>query len=124
MCIFVPIPHSGSDDQHAVAVAVKAVALGDRVAVCGEYGRSGSERGDQHDQRRSRQMEVRQKAADRAKLITRQNEEIRFTGAFFKPSVLPCNVFQSTSRCRAHGNNSASLTARGIEPRRRLSRYM
>ena len=51
------------EDQHRIAVATKAVAAGDSLAVGIEHTLAADERGDEHQQRRTRQVEVRDQAA-------------------------------------------------------------
>src|SRR6185503_6731365 len=49
----------------------------DRFAICGEDALAASEGRDQHQERRSRQVEVRHQALDDTKLMPRMNEETR-----------------------------------------------
>src|SRR4051812_32035259 len=67
--------------QHRVAVAVEPVPLRDRRIICGTDAIAARERRDQHQQRRLRQVKVRQQPADHAKLRARIQEEIGIAGA-------------------------------------------
>src|SRR3954470_17768685 len=70
-----PEPSEGaSEDQHAVAVTVKAVALPDRFLVGLEDELAPGKCAHQHKQSRARQMEVRQEHIDMADLHRRINE--------------------------------------------------
>src|SRR5256714_6934869 len=57
----------GLQDQHAIAVAVKSIALANRFRVGVEQKFAAGERADEHEQGRARQMKVRQKRIDHAK---------------------------------------------------------
>jgi hypothetical protein len=60
-----------SRDQHGVAIAVKAIPLLDGLAICGEDAFTTGERGNQHQQGRARQVEIRDEALDDAKAVAR-----------------------------------------------------
>src|SRR5262245_45768706 len=66
-----------SDDKHRVAVTVEAIARGDGLAIGVEDSLAAGERGDEHQQRGSRQMEVRNQTGHDAELMARMNEEAR-----------------------------------------------
>src|SRR5437868_3777155 len=64
-------------EQHRIAVAEEAIALGDRVAVRREHAIGAGERAHQHEQRRFREVEVGDEVVDDAKLVARIDEQIR-----------------------------------------------
>src|SRR2546423_1440649 len=63
-----------SQDQHAVAIAVKTVALADRFFVSAQDELPPGERAHQHEQRRARQVKICQEHIDMADLGRRMNE--------------------------------------------------
>src|SRR5256714_3913921 len=63
-------------DQHAIAVAVKSIALANRFRVGVEQKFAAGERADEHEQGRARQMKVRQKRIDHAKFKRRGDKQI------------------------------------------------
>src|SRR2546423_5033334 len=63
-------------DQHAIAVAVKSIALANRFRVGVEQKFAAGERADEHEQGRARQMKVRQKRIDHAKFKRRVDKQI------------------------------------------------
>src|SRR5690242_9895257 len=69
------------DDRHRVAVRVEAVAGLDRFAVRAHRQLIARECSDEHDERRAREMEVRDQAIHRAKCIRRTDEEASVTSA-------------------------------------------
>ena len=68
-----------SEDEHRVAVAVKAIARGDGLAIRGEDSIAAGECGDEHQQRGSRQMEVGNQTGYKAELMAGMNEEARLS---------------------------------------------
>src|SRR6185369_17894954 len=64
-------------EQHRVAVAEEAVALGDGVSVERANALVAGERGDEHEQRALGQVEVREQQIDDAKGKARSDEEVR-----------------------------------------------
>ena len=69
-------------EQHRVAVAVEAVAAGDGVVVGGEDALLAGEGGDEHDQRRARQVEVGEHDVDGAEGVAGADED--------RGAALPC----------------------------------
>src|SRR2546421_11293300 len=63
-------------DQHAIAIAVKSIALANRFRVGVEQKFAAGERADEHKQGRARQMKVRQKRIDHAKFKRRGDKKI------------------------------------------------
>ena len=74
-------PRSCAREQHRVAVAVEAVALGDRVCVGETNVVVPSEGRDEHQQCRFRHVEVGQESVDDAEAVARRDEQTRFAVA-------------------------------------------
>src|SRR4051812_43174547 len=74
-------------DEHAVAVAVEKVLLRDRFRIRAANPLDACERGDEHDQRRFRQMEVGQQLVDRAELAAGSDEDRRLASSGGEPAV-------------------------------------
>src|SRR5215207_2783260 len=69
-------PGPGSSDQHRIAEGVEAVALGDREVVQSPRLLDPRERHHESQERRPRQVEVRQQRVDPAELETGRDEEV------------------------------------------------
>src|SRR5262249_37187979 len=68
-----------SQDQHRVAVAIEAVALADRLVVGAAQQLVAAKGAHQNQQRRTREMKIRQQNVDAAKLVGGADEERRLT---------------------------------------------
>src|SRR5262245_5689352 len=66
----------GLEDQHRVAVAVEAVAAGERVLVGLEHGAPAGEGRDQEEQRRAGQVEVGEERIDDPEARTGPEQEL------------------------------------------------
>ena len=64
-------------NQHAIAVAVEAVAFANRFLISPKQKLATGKRTNEHEQGRSRQMEICQKKIDGPELIWRINKKIR-----------------------------------------------
>ena len=65
-----------SNNQHRIAVAVEAILFANRLPIGFGNQFPAAKRLHQHQQRRAREMEVRQQRVDRAELERRANEQI------------------------------------------------
>src|SRR3546814_19174562 len=65
-------------DQHRIAIAEEAIALGDGMAIRGHHPFMTAVRADQHQQRALGQMEIGQQSNDDAEAITRRDEQMRY----------------------------------------------
>src|SRR5437762_13054932 len=63
-------------NQHAIAVAVEAIVFANPFLVRAQQKFAAGKRADQHQQRRSWQMEICQQNIDRSKMIRRINEKV------------------------------------------------
>ena len=100
-------------DQHRVAVAVEPISLLHRVPVRVEHQLAAGERADEHEQRRLRQVEVRQKSAQDLEVKSRVNEERRLPRVRpHAPAVFLRHRFKRPGRRRADGNDAAALVLR------------
>jgi hypothetical protein len=64
------------EDQHAIAIAIKAIVLANRLAVGAEQELAACKRAYQHEQSRARQMKIRQQKIDSSKIVWRINENV------------------------------------------------
>src|SRR6478752_2458912 len=64
-------------DQHRVAVGEEAIAFAHRMRVSGEHALAARERGDQHQQGRFGQMEIRDQSVDARDAVAREDEDLR-----------------------------------------------
>ena len=70
-----------SNDQHAISVAEKSVFLANRLPIRLEDQVFARESTNEHEQRRFRQVKIREEGIDGLKLVRRENENIGFSGA-------------------------------------------
>src|ERR1041385_4137559 len=77
-----------SQDQHAVAVAVKSVALADRLLVGAQNELPPGESTHQHEQRRARQVKICQEHIDMADSHRRMNENRRSPTLRHAPALM------------------------------------
>src|SRR4051812_41315387 len=81
------VSHDGALlDEHAIAVREEAVALADGVLVGGEDAVASGEGGDEHEERRLRQVEVGEQRAHDAEVEARVNKDVGFAGAGDEPT--------------------------------------
>src|SRR5207248_396616 len=104
-----------SRNQRGVAVGIESIAGGDGVAVGGEHGVATRERGDQQQQRRARQVEIRQQRVDDAEPMTRPDGDV--SDAVERPHAprLVGGALERAHRRRAHGDHAPALAARAID---------
>src|SRR6185503_19094716 len=92
-----------SDDGHRVAVRIKAIPVRNGFAIRAHRQLVPRERGDEHDQRRTWQMQVGDDAVDRPKPIWRPNEDARLTLSRANDAVFVRRAFQRAHARRPHG---------------------
>src|SRR5712692_8317610 len=104
----VPTGWRVSQQQHAVAVAVKPVALENCVPVSTEGEFAPGKGADQQEERGPGQVKVREECARDLKLEARVDEEAGFTSSGNDPAaVLARDVFE-----RAHARGATAMTRR------------
>src|SRR5207248_6373384 len=100
----------GARDEHAVAEAIEAVVLSDRLAIGGEDPVPSGEGAHQHQQRALRQMKVGEHGVDNPELIARRDEE---PGPALprRNTVTGCSTFQDSDARGPHRDDPLALTA-------------
>src|SRR6476646_1770371 len=78
-----PLPpsHCPLEDQHRVPITVEPIPLLHRFTVRPKHPLAAGECGDEHQQRRARQMKVRDHRVDELKSVTRVDEQRRLAAA-------------------------------------------
>src|SRR5207249_1177716 len=104
--------------QHAVAKAVKAVALPDRLRVGGENSLPAREGADQHQQRALREMEVRDHRIDNLEPVAGKDQEARptLTGSH---TLACCRALQRAHGRGTYGHHPLTMPARFVDRPRR-----
>ena len=104
--------------EHGVAVAVEAVAGGDGVGVGREHPLAAGEGRDQQEQRRARQVEVREERVDRAELVARHDGQIGPAGPGGDGAVRARGRLQRADGRRPHRDHAAGLRGAPAPPPR------
>src|ERR1700730_4156248 len=96
-------------DQHAIAVTVKTIALANGFLISTQQELAPGERAHEHEQSRARQMEIRKQKIDMLKLIRRINEKIG--GAVLRDYfvVFPAGRLEDAHARCPHRNQPARL---------------
>src|SRR6185437_5947043 len=102
-------------EQHRIAVAHESVAMLDRVHVRASNRVMAAERAGQHQQRGSRQMEIRQQAIDDPKAITGRNEQRSFRRAGMNVARVIGGRLDRPQARRADRNDASAARARGVD---------
>ena len=99
--------------EHAISVREEAIAFGDGVLVSAVHVMASGEGADQHQQRRSWQVEVRQQRADRAKLKSGIDEDTGLSAAGeHMACALLCGMLQGSHHRGAGGNYATAIVQR------------
>src|SRR5438093_583954 len=108
----------GGRNQHAVAKAIKAVALPDRLRVGGENSLPAREGADQHQQRALREMEVRDHRIDNPEPVPGKDQEARptLTGSH---TLAGCRALQRAHGRGTYGYHPLTMPARFVDRPRR-----
>src|SRR6185437_14397518 len=102
-------------EQHRIAVAHESVAMLDRVHVRASNRVMAAERAGEHQQRGSRQMEIRQQAIDDPEAITGRNEQRRFRRAGMNVACVIGGRLERPQARRADRNDASAARARGVD---------
>src|SRR5439155_5012718 len=90
-----------SEYQHGVTIAVQTVALRNRRTIRAPGALVAGERRDEHEQRRARDVEIREQSAYDAEVESRVNEQIRCAAAWLdRPIVCPPRGLERSRRRR------------------------
>src|SRR5262249_6004358 len=100
-----------SEDQHGVAVRIEPVAEGDGVPVGVEGEVDTAERGDEQEQGRSREVEVRDQPVDDPEAVAGMDEEISAAPARANTAALAGRPLERASRGGADGDDPPALGA-------------
>ena len=98
--------------EHGIAVAVKAVVVGDGVLIGAADVVVAGKGANQHQQGRFGKVKVGEKGIDDAEAVAGGDEEVGITAIWHKAAACCC-TFQSAQAGRANGNNTASARAAG-----------
>src|SRR6185437_1008648 len=101
--------------QAGIAIAEEAVVRGDGVGVSRSHAVEPSESGDQHEERRARQMEVGEQDIDRAEAIARRDEQRGLAGERADMTLLVGSTLEEAQRRRTDGDDAAAFSARGVD---------
>ena len=99
-----------SRNQHRVAVGIKAIPLTHGLGVGGERVVTPGECAHEHEQRGTRQMEVRDHRAHDLKLERREYEEIRLPPRAVLRASITRPGFERAHGSRPHGDHAAALS--------------
>jgi hypothetical protein len=102
--------------QHAVAVGIEAIMLGNCVAIGAQHIFFSAQRANQHEQRGLGQMKVGEQSLDYSEFVSGVDEQIGLTRSGLDVASLLGGVFQSTDRGCAYGYDSAGLGSRAANP--------
>src|SRR5205814_6077334 len=94
-----------SQDQHAIAVAVKAITLADRFSIGFEQEFPAGERAYQHEQSRARQMKIGKQKIDMSKLVGLVDKKIGRAGLRRQFSIFAPRGLQHPHGRRPDGND-------------------
>src|SRR5207248_10986629 len=108
-----------SYDQRRIAVAEEAVPVPDRLPVRGEDPVGPRESAHQHEERRSRQVEIREETVHGAEPVAGSDEEVGGAGAFAQAAALR-RRFQGPERGRADRDDAPTPLAGAGPAFRRL----
>ena len=104
----------GSFDQAGVAVGKETIASGDRVRIGGLDPLVPSERRDQHQQGRARQVEVGQQQVDGPEPVTGKNEQSGFACKVPHLAGLAGSTFEQAQARRTDRDNAPAVVAASL----------
>src|SRR5205823_12262486 len=91
-------------DQHAIAIAIKSIALANRFRVGVQQKFAAGERADEHEQSRARQMKIREKRIDNVKFKRQVDKQIGSAFLRDELSIFATRRLQNADTCRADGD--------------------
>src|SRR5262249_62295444 len=107
--------HGWSYEQRRVAVRIETVAGGDRVRVGAQDEITASEREGQREQRRPRQVEVREEHAHDAEAMTRVDRGLHASIELGERSGPGRYALERPRRCRPDRHDTTALQARLVD---------
>src|SRR5690606_19071860 len=90
----------GPEKQARVAIGIEAIAVCDGVGIGRAHALQPGECGDQHEERRSRQMEIGHQRIGDAEAMARRDEDVGRDRTSRQPLDLACCIFEQPERRR------------------------
>src|SRR5690606_10521986 len=103
-------------EEAGVPIREETIARFDRVRVRLLDALEAGERRHEHEERRARQVEVREEKVDRLEPVARRDEEPRLAGERANPAALVGRALEEAERGGAYRDDAAPGRARGAEP--------
>src|SRR5229473_5230737 len=101
--------------EHTVSVRIETISLRDRVLVGANHILLATKRTYQHEQRRLRQMKIREHTPHHPEFESRINEEVRLSRHWRNsPAALPGRIFERPDGSGAHGDNASRIFQRTV----------
>ena len=102
-----------SQDQHAIAVTIKAITFVGRFRVSAQHKLPAGERAHEHEQGRTREMKIREQNIDMLESIRRINKKIGRSVLRDEFSIFASRRLQNAYRRRAYGDDSLRVVDLG-----------